>query len=296
MRNRPDFLRALQIVMVLSTAIFSGSSTLSAQIASDAAERMLARENVVTSELRALSQAMSKELSQVAVGAEADDAIGDLRAQRQRFGELFRELESLGQTSSTNNPEIELHLAGAQGAWPELDRMIGDAISWGHLTHYEFQTSQATARRLDMALRNLQQSYRRAAVDMGVHSVILNAIAVAEEQRVLSQEVPKLFILLLNGFNPSENRERLETAISEFDSDMRGLVEGSPERGLVAAPTPSIKADLQAAQTTWIELQATLRLESSGVSLDAQAIGKVSELSDTLYRQLDAAISGFRAL
>lgn len=296
MRKRRDILRVLSATLALSAPVMAGSPGIAAEIGQDAAVRLLVRENVVTSELRALSQAMSKELSQVAVGANAEDAIGDLAGQRQRFGELFRELDTLGQTLPARNPEIELHLVGAKEAWPELDRMIGDAISWGHLTHYEFQTSQASARRLDLALGNLQESYRRAAVDLGVHSVILNAIAVAEEQRVLSQEIPKVFILMLNGINQSENRDRLASAIEEFDSDMRGLVEGSPERGLVAAPTPSIRADLQDAQATWTELQATLRLESSGVTLDAQAIGKVSDLSDTLYRQLDAAILGFRAL
>lgn len=296
MRNRREILCALSAILAMSAPVFAGTPGIAAEIGQDAAVRLLVRENVVTSELRALSQAMSKELSQVAVGAHADDTMSDLVTRRQRFDGLFLELDALGQARTAGNPEIELHLTGAKEAWPELNRMIGDAISWGHLTHYEFQTSQASARRLDLALANLQDAYRRAAIDLGVHSVILNAIAVAEEQRVLSQEIAKVFILMLNGIDHAENRERLQAAIGDFDRDMRGLVEGNPERGLVAAPTPPIRAEFQAAQNTWAVLQDALRLESSGVALDAVAIGRVSDLSDTLYQQLDAAISGLRAL
>lgn len=296
MIRRRDLILAALITLALPVAIIKGTPAFAIGTTSDAAERLLVRESNLTSELRALSKAMGKELAQVATSTSADDAIGDLTVQRQIFTGLLRELHELDQNRAISNPEIELHLVSADAAWPEVDSRIGDAISWGHLTHYEFQTSQAAARRLDLALGNLQEAYRRAAVDLGVHSVILNAIAVAEEQRILSQEIPTVFILLLNGINPSENRDRLEAAIGEFDRDMRGLVEGSPERGLVAAPTPPIKADLQAAQSTWTQLQDTLRLESSGVTLDAVAVGRVSDLSDTLYQQLDAAISGFRAL
>lgn len=296
MMKRRDLTFATLIALALPVAIFNGTSAIAIGTTSDAVERLLVRENDLTSELRALSKAMGKELAQVATSTNAEDAISDLTEQRRKFAELLQELQELDQDRAESNPEIELHLAGADAVWPELDRMIADAVTWGHLTHHEVLTSDAAARRLDLALASLQHAYRRAAIDLGVHSVILNAIAVAEEQRVLSQEIPKAFILMLHGINQAENRERLGIAMGDFERDMLGLLEGNPELGLVAAPTPEIRADLLRVQSTWVQLQGQLRLESSGVALDSEAISMVSNLSDALYEQLDEALSGLKAL
>lgn len=291
---------SLAAALFVAAAVALGSPAAMAQDGtSDAAERLFTRENDLTARMRALSQSIGKEMAQLTASSSTDNSIADLEVQRREFTELLRSLHRQDQSPdsrSSSNPEIARLLTAADEAWPALDSRIGDAISWGHMTHYEVLQFDSAARELDHVLANLQLTYRQAAADFGVHSVILNAIAVAEEQRVLSQEISKTFFMLSYGVNVPQNRERLAAAIEQFDRDMRGLVEGNPEVGLIPAPTASIRIDLIAAQTIWGRLKGSLGVESVGTTVDASAIAEVSELSDRLYEHLDAAVGGFKSL
>ncbi len=286
-------------LIVAATHVLGVPAATAQDSTSDAAERLFTRENDLTARMRALSQSIGKEMAQLTASSSTANSIADLEVQRQEFTELLQTLHRQDQSPesrSSSNPEIARLLTAADEAWPALDSRIGDAISWGHMTHYEVLQFDSAARELDHVLANLQLTYRQAAADFGVHSVILNAIAVAEEQRVLSQEISKTFFMLSYGVNVPQNRERLASAIAQFDRDMRGLVEGNPEIGLIPAPTPSIRTDLITAQTIWNRLRDSLAVETVGTNVDAGAIAEVSQLSDELFEHLDAAVSGFKSL
>ena len=287
------------ILIVVATLTLGIPHATAQDSTSDAAERLFTRENDLTARMRALSQSIGKEMAQLTAGNSTENSIADLEVQRREFTRLLQTLHRQDQSPdsrSSSNPDIARLLIAADQAWPALDSRIGDAISWGHMTHYEVLQFDSAARELDHVLANLQLTYRQAAADFGVHSVILNAIAVAEEQRVLSQEISKTFFMLSYGVNVPQNRERLASAIDQFERDMRGLVEGNPEIGLIPAPTTSIRVELIAAQTIWGRLRESLSVGSVGTGVDAAAIAEVSELSDQLYQHLDAAVSGFKSL
>lgn len=291
---------AWTVALIVSFTLVPGIPAASAQSASsDAAERLFTRENDLTARLRALSQTIGKEMAQLTSNNASEDSIADLEVLRGEFNEQLQTLHRLDQapeSRSAANPEIGQLLAQVDQAWPALNGKIDDAISWGHMTHYEVLQFDAAARELDHLLANLQLTYRRVAADFGVHSVILNAIAVAEEQRVLSQEISKTFFMLAYGVNVPQNRERLTAAMDQFERDMRGLVEGNPEIGLIPAPTPGIRSDLIAAQTTWGRLRGSLDFGTIGNTVDAAAVAEVSELSDQLLEQLDSAVIGLKDL
>lgn len=300
MKRRNGILAAMAAALIVAASPLVGIPAASAQITnSDAAERLFTRENDLTARLRALSQSIGKEMAQLTAASGTGDSIADLEVQRRGFAELLQSLHVLDrapESRSSSNPEIARLLATVDQAWPALESKISDAISWGHMTHYEVLQFDTAARDLDRVLANLQLTYRQAAADFGVHSVILNAIAVAEEQRILSEEISKTFFMLAYGVNAPQNRERLAAAIEQFDRDMRGLVEGNPEIGLIPAPTASIREDLNAARDIWSSLRGSLAIETVGTAVDAAAIAQVSELSDRLYEHLDAAVIGLKSL
>ncbi len=291
---------AWAVTLIVGITLVPGIPAAVAQgLTSDAAERLFTRENDLTARLRALSQTIGKEMAQLTSNNASEDSIADLEVLRGEFTDLLATLHRQDQapeSRSGSNPEIGQLLAEVDQAWPALNSKIDDAIAWGHMTHYEVLQFDAAARELDHVLANLQLTYRRAAADFGVHSVILNAIAVAEEQRVLSQEISKTFFMLAYGVNAPQNRERLAAAMDQFERDMRGLVEGNPEIGLIPAPTPGIRSNLIAAQTTWGRLRGSIDFQSVGNAVDAEAVAEVSELSDQLLEQLDAAVSGLKDL
>ena len=300
MKKNNGILSVMAVALIVVATPLIGAPVASAQVAnSDAAERLFTRENNLTAQLRALSQSIGKEMAQLTAVSGTSDPIADLEVQRQSFSELLQSLHALDQapeSRSSSNPEIARLLAAVDEAWPALESKISDAISWGHMTHYEVLQFDTAARDLDRVLANLQLTYRQAAADFGVHSVVLNAIAVAEEQRILSEEISKTFFMLAYGVNAPQNRERLAAAIEQFDRDLRGLVEGNPEIGLIPAPTAGIRADLDAAQNVWTSLRGSLAIETVGTAADAAAIAQVSELSDRLYEHLDAAVIGLKSL
>lgn len=300
MKKNNGILSAMVVVLIVAATPLVGTPTALAQVTnSDAAERLFTRENNLTAQLRALSQSIGKEMAQLTAVSGTSDPIADLEVQRQGFSELLQSLHALDQapeSRSSSNPEIARLLAAVDEAWPALESKISDAISWGHMTHYEVLQFDTAARDLDRILANLQLTYRQAAADFGVHSVVLNAIAVAEEQRILSEEISRTFFMLAYGVNAPQNRERLAAAIEQFDRDLRGLVEGNPEIGLIPAPTAGIRADLDAARNVWTSLRGSLAIESVGTAADAAAIAQVSELSDRLYEHLDAAVIGLKSL
>ena len=300
MKKNNGILPAIAVALIVAAAPLVGAPIASAQIAtSDAAERLFTRENDLTARLRALSQSIGKEMAQLTAVSGTGDSIADLEVKRQEFSELLTALHDLDQSPesrSSSNPEIGRLLGAVDEAWPALESKISDAIAWGHMTHYEVLQFDTAARDLDRVLANLQLTYRQAAADFGVHSVIINAIAVAEEQRILSQEISKTFFMLTYGVNAPQNRERLAAAIEQFDRDMRGLVEGNPEVGLIPAPTAGIRADLDAARNVWTSLRGSITVEAVGSSGDVGAVAQVSELSDRLFEHLDAAVVGLKAL
>ena len=300
MKKNNGILAAIAVALIVAATPFVGAPVASAQVTnSDAVERLFTRENDLTAQLRALSQSIGKEMAQLTATSGTSDPIADLEVQRRGFSELLQSLHALDrapESRASSNPEIGRLLAAVDEAWPALESKISDAISWGHMTHYEVLQFDTAARDLDRVLANLQLTYRQAAADFGVHSVVLNAIAVAEEQRILSEEISKTFFMLAYGVNAPQNRERLAAAIEQFDRDLLGLVEGNPEIGLIPAPTAGIRADLDAARNVWTSLRGSLAIETVGTAADATAIAQVSELSDRLYEHLDAAVIGLKSL
>jgi hypothetical protein len=121
------------------------------------------------------------------------------------------------------------------------------------------------------------------------------AIDIAGRQRMLLQKMTKETCQISTGAGTPETSAMLEKTISSFDMTLTALIDGMPEAGVPPAPTPEIRAKLEAIRAEWQIVRVPLDAAVAGTPLDGAAMHTLLIGTEDLLKGLNSVVSDYAA-
>ncbi|WP_082878600.1 MULTISPECIES: type IV pili methyl-accepting chemotaxis transducer N-terminal domain-containing protein [unclassified Oleiphilus] len=180
---------------------------------------------------RMLTQKMSKEVTLVALGVDAEQHIKNLSATSDLFDRTLKGLRDgdaeLG-LPSTESKRIVRQLDKVDGIWAEFYPVIKDVIGSGAVT--QDQLSLIAEKNLPL-LKQMNKAvglYEKDAKKNGTEASpeLATTINLAGKQRMLTQKMSKEYFLVALGFDVENNKLNLLDTYSLFDQTLFGLRDG----------------------------------------------------------------------
>jgi len=234
---------------------------------------------------RMLTQKMAKALLFANNNIKKEAYIKDFQASRKLFAETLDALYTGSKKLNlhgTNLPMITTQLDVVKKLWKEHQKVLDVAVNGAKL--------QEAVSGLDTILvemnkavilytKSLNRQKRNIAfaslVDSFMNQVNINKkrVSLSGKQRMLTQRMTKLAILIKSNINKKSNQEKLVRFSTLYDKTLNAFKNGDKELGCIPANDKSIKEQIAVIQKAWQPFYAHIKKiindqDSDGKSLD----------------------------
>ncbi|MEO0937029.1 MAG: type IV pili methyl-accepting chemotaxis transducer N-terminal domain-containing protein [Pseudomonadota bacterium] len=134
------------------------------------------------------------------------------------------------------------------------------------------------------------QLMQASAGDNGKDPAFAKTVNVAGRQRMLSQLMSKTFCFVKLGIDVAAQRERLEKAMSDFDTALKDLQTGSAALGLIEPPNSLARSQLERVAQTWAEFRAPLDRAVRGDPITPDDIAIIAGLNERLLSESNTVV------
>lgn len=140
----------------------------------------------------------------------------------------------------------------------------GDASAVGVIKATNMELFELT----DILVSEVSAQYSNPAVLVQADALKLELIG---RQAMMSQKIAKDACKIFTGNTSTEIRENLSKSKVIYEATLNALLHGMPQLGIQPAPTPEIKAALEAVQGDWKTVRPILDTLASGGDVDRDA-------------------------
>jgi hypothetical protein len=119
------------------------------------------------------------------------------------------------------------------------------------------------------------------------------SIDIAGRQRMLLQMMTKEGCLISTGTGTTDSPARLQATVDMFDKTLAAMIDGLPEAGLPPAPTPEIRAELEALRADWQANRVIIDGVVGGTALDAAGLGGLLVSNDRLMASMNTIVAAY---
>ncbi len=137
----------------------------------------------------------------------------------------------------------------------------------------------------------LSESFADTAV--GAHSVAVR-IALAGQQRMLSERMAKSLCFARSGVDPMQQVDRLQDAMQAFDAVHRGLVEGNDALELYVETDPSVLEAWENLDILWFSLNAVYSRAIDGAPVSEREFSQVLGLTLEVDKRANDLVAQIR--
>ncbi len=260
--------------------------------APDAAENAKNHINLAARQ-RMLSQQMARDACFVMAGIDGDRFAGKAVATVQRFGSTLAALRS-GDENLRLLPETDPAVLDALTEVDALWATLGPAVLQiaAHDLHSVpmrqlIELNMTVLTRLEAMMVEVRRVHSGSGEDAADFAV---TVSIAGRQRMLSQKMSKDLCLLMLDIDPVSTRAALEESIALFETSMRDLMTGAPERGILPPPKAQVTRQLGKADKVWQDFLVLLRRSLD--TPDQSDIDRVrlANLSNHLLLEMNSAV------
>lgn len=246
---------------------------------------------------RMLTQKMSKEVTLVALGVDAEQNIKNLSATSDLFDRTLKGLRDgdaeLG-LPSTESKRIVRQLDKVDGIWAEFYPVIKDVIGSGAVT--QDQLSLIAEKNLPL-LKQMNKAvglYEKDAKKNGTEASpgLATTINLAGKQRMLTQKMSKEYFLVALGFDVENNKLNLLDTYSLFDQTLSGLRDGDDILGLPATTQAPILEQLKVVEGNWSTFKVSIAkgADATQSSISDADVRAIAEGNLPLLKEMNAAV------
>lgn len=184
-----------------------------------------------------------------------------------------------------NTEAILTSLTEVETLWLAMHPLVQGA-SDGALSDTQFRSLHRQNVPLLKQMNAAVGAFERHKGEGLVHPELKVAINIAGRQRMLSQKAAKELCMIHLGIYPDNDRAALKHTIQQFEAAMNDLIDGNPDRGVLAAPTADLGYALISLQEIWDEKAAPLlKSASEGGAFSADDVLALAEvLEEVLFR------------
>jgi Type IV pili methyl-accepting chemotaxis transducer N-term len=288
---------ATAVVSTLSTAAIaeqSASTGANLTLAQFVDERGGSKRIDYTAKLRMLSQRIPADACVYAAGGEKETAAADLKGAAEEFSRILKALEvgddGLGIIGPEDNARILAGLKKLSEEWTLMETAVNDLLAGGDAAAALATLYEHNGVILGIVQKLVPEVSGVYALPNAMPQASAFALDLAGRQRMLSQRILMEACKIATGAGTAEDVTALQTGISNFDATLNGLIDGMPEAGLMAAPTPEIKSALVALRDYWQPIKPVLDGLIGGGTLDSAGLGELLVEMDKILADMDAIV------
>lgn len=246
-----------------------------------------------------VSQRIVAEALLAALDFEPESNLARLERSRVQFSSTFGAfLDREGEIGArlANDLEVVREVEEAEALWLEMNETITRCIEAQAVTAEHIDSLAGLSDSLGRAVGGLADGLRQSA-GPNAHGMLENAIQAAVHAEAISQQMTKEFLLVAYGHQPERYRYALRNTSEDFETGLRGLLEGDFDQLLLPAPTPEIREQLERVDRIWQDEYRPLIDQAIGEQeLDDAAVARMSQANRRLVREMDTAASLYRGL
>ena len=246
-----------------------------------------------------VSQRIVSEALLAALDFEPESNLARLERSRVQFNSTFGAfLDREGEIGSRLSNDLELirEVEEAEALWLEMDETITRCVAAQAVTAEHIDSLADLSDGLGRAVGGLADGLRQSA-GPNAHGMLENAIQAAVHAEAVSQQMTKEFLLVAYGHQPERFRYALRNTSEEFETGLRGLLEGDFDQLLLPAPTPEIREQLERVDRIWQDEYRPLIDQAIGEQeLDDAAVARMSQANRRLLREMETAAGLYRDL
>lgn len=190
----------------------------------------------------------------------------------------------------TIEPKILETLDKAELQWRRYDSIFGKIVKSGTVSETQISILAERHASTIEALRQTVQSYRYFVNGGRHHSILSSTINGTGRLRASAQLVLRKLMMAAHNKYAEEERQKLADSTREFDDIINGLIDGDPERGLLAAATYEIKRELSKVQVMWKDVRPILDAAVSGHPVSKDRIAIVARSANDMAVPLTIAL------
>jgi hypothetical protein len=121
------------------------------------------------------------------------------------------------------------------------------------------------------------------------------AIDIAGRQRMLLQKMTKEACQISTGAGTADTSAALQKTVDTFDTTLTAMIDGMPEAGMPPAPTPEIRAAIEAVRTEWLAARAAVDGVIGGANLDPAGLAALMATHDALMKAMNQIVTDYAA-
>jgi hypothetical protein len=293
---------AAAVVSSLSTAAIAeqpASTAANLTLAQFVDERGGSQRIDYTAKLRMLSQRIPANACIYVAGGETEVSAPGLKAAAEELSKILKALEfgdeSLGILGPEDNARILVGLKKLSEEWAPMEAAVNDLLSGGDAAAALATLYERNGVVLGIAQKLVPEVSGAYAMPNAMPQANAFALDLAGRQRMLSQQMLLKACKLATGAATEEDMKALQSGINNFDATLNGLIDGMPEAGLIAAPTPEIKAALVALRDYWQPVKPVVDGLVGGGTLDAAGLGKLLVDVNKILKDMNAIVGMYAA-
>ena len=256
---------------------------------------------------RMLTQRMAKDLLLISEGIDTKSNRADLQATAKEFETILHGLQK-GDKSlhllATKLPAIKKQLQKGERLWKEIKPAMHKAPKHPKLLAKTISQLDTLLVTMDKAVKKYEKSIQREKQALALSSLVNSfmkhkksenhVVNLSGKQRMLTQKMTKLALLVTLGIDKEANKKRLEQAAALYAKTLEGFAKGDPSLGLEAAKSPEVVAYLKEVNAAWKPFSQNIQKIIGSGGKDTKALAYVVKHNEALLKKSHHLVQLFK--
>ncbi|MEM7523865.1 MAG: hypothetical protein AAF360_08955 [Pseudomonadota bacterium] len=249
----------------------------------------------------ALIEEMSEAACMAASGLEVADHIALIKKVRARYEQVRAGLltgdPEIGLTGEEHASRVLKAMARADKRWlvfaDALDNISENGALADDYATVLFDDDVLLLKDLKRVLTEVEAAHTNPAEVLYANAFL---IELAARQEVLIEAIAKDVCLVNFGWKVEKHLESLQVSLTQFDTTNSALINGMPAVGVKPAPTPEIKAALDAIVVKWAGLKPLVDATQAGEKIGDEAMLMFDRTCLELLHDFELVVKMYEAL
>jgi hypothetical protein len=256
---------------------------------------------------RMLTQRMAKDLLLISQGIDTKANRADLKATASEFETILRGLQKgdkkLGLTG-TKLPAIKKQLKKGEKLWKDIHPAFATAVKDPKVLKKTIAKLDILLIEMNKAVKKFEKSIQREKQALQLSSLVNNfmqtknkenhLVNLSGKQRMLTQKMTKLALLVSLNIDKAENKKRLQKAYALYDKTLKGFAKGDISLDIEATKDPKIIAYLKEVNSAWEPFAENIKKIIKSDKRDKKALAYVVKHNESLLKKSHHLVQLFK--
>ena len=256
---------------------------------------------------RMLTQRMAKDLLLISEGIDTKKNRADLQTTAKEFETILKGLQKGDATLAlveTKLPAIKKQLKKGDQLWREIKPVLSKSPKNPKLLAKTISQLDTLLVVMNKVVKKYEKSIQREKQALQLSSLVNSfmkhknsenhVINLAGKQRMLTQKMTKLALLVSLNIDREENKKRLQNACKLYGKTLEGFAKGDKTLGLEATKDPKVTAYLGEVRAAWKPFAANIRKVIDSNGKDTKALAYVVKHNEALLQKSHHLVQLFK--